>query len=87
LVRAGSSDALVTRAEYRVARELVLGLEEDLLPKDARYWELTGHPPALSFREAAARALASEPRGSSSARIFESFVRQLGPRDSTTVGR
>ncbi len=51
---------LVSRADYAVARELVLGLEHDLLPHDSRYWELTGHPPRLSFRAAAAQALETE---------------------------
>jgi uncharacterized protein YbjT (DUF2867 family) len=53
---------LVSRAHYAVARELVLGLEHDLLPRDRRYWELTGHEPRWSFREAAAQALATERR-------------------------
>ncbi|HEX8795979.1 MAG TPA: NAD-dependent epimerase/dehydratase family protein [Polyangiaceae bacterium] len=51
---------IVSRADYGVARELVLGLREDLLPRDDRFWELTGHPPRLSFREAAERALTDE---------------------------
>ncbi len=52
---------LISRADYGVARQLVLGLREDLVPRDDRYWELTGHPPRLSFREAAERALTAEP--------------------------
>jgi uncharacterized protein YbjT (DUF2867 family) len=52
---------LVSRADYDVARELVLGLKSDLVPRDARYWELTGHAPQWSFREAAKEALAKEP--------------------------
>jgi uncharacterized protein YbjT (DUF2867 family) len=71
---------LVTRADYPLARELVLGLGADLLPKSARYWEVTGHPPQLSFREAAAQALASEPRGTASARVLERLVHRMGPR-------
>jgi uncharacterized protein YbjT (DUF2867 family) len=51
---------LVSRADYGVARQLVVGLREDLLPRNARYWELTGHWPRLSFREAAERALTEE---------------------------
>lgn len=53
---------LVSRADYDVARELVLGLREDLLPRDRRYWELTGHPPRWTFRDAAAHALETELR-------------------------
>lgn len=70
---------LVTRADYALARELVLGLNDDLLPASARYWELTGHPPRWSFRDAAAHALATEPRASRAARVVEQLVRRLGP--------
>lgn len=48
---------LVTRTDFSLARELVLGLGEDLLPKDGRFWQLVDHPALLSFDEAAARAL------------------------------
>jgi hypothetical protein len=51
---------LVTRADFTVARELVLGLGEDLLPKDERFWRLIGHRKLVSFDEAARRALADE---------------------------
>jgi uncharacterized protein YbjT (DUF2867 family) len=70
---------LVTRANYRLARELVLGLGSDLLPESRRYWELTGHPPQWSFREAAGLALSEEPRGSVGARAVERFVQRIGP--------
>jgi uncharacterized protein YbjT (DUF2867 family) len=53
---------LVSGADYGVARELVLGLENDLLPRDRRYWELTRHPHQVSFRAAAREALQTEPR-------------------------
>jgi uncharacterized protein YbjT (DUF2867 family) len=52
---------LVSGADYGVARELVLGLQDDLLPRDDRYWSLTGHPPRKTFLEAARSALATEP--------------------------
>lgn len=51
---------LVTRADFAVARELVLGLSEDLLPRDERFWQLIGHTALLPFDEAARRALLSE---------------------------
>ncbi|MET0792159.1 MAG: NAD(P)H-binding protein [Polyangiaceae bacterium] len=51
---------LVTRTDFALARELVLGLKDDLLPKDDRIWGLIGHTQLLSFDEAARRALASE---------------------------
>lgn len=50
----------VTRADYSLARELVLGLGQDLLPEDDRFWRLVGHTELLSFDEAARRALAAE---------------------------
>jgi uncharacterized protein YbjT (DUF2867 family) len=74
---------LITRADYQVARELVLGLTEDLLPEDERFWELTGWPHLLSFDEAARRALDEERRigGSSGFAGFgERAVRRLSPR-------
>jgi uncharacterized protein YbjT (DUF2867 family) len=70
---------LVTRADYQLARELVLGLEEDLLPESARYWELTGHPPQWSFRDAAAHALATEVRTSIVTRVAERLGRRITP--------
>jgi uncharacterized protein YbjT (DUF2867 family) len=51
---------LVTRTDFSVARELVLGLREDLLPKDQRFWALIHHTQLLSFNEAARAALAAE---------------------------
>lgn len=51
---------LVTRADFAVARELVLGLSEDLLPMDERYWQRIEHTNLLSFDEAARRALSTE---------------------------
>lgn len=69
---------LVTRADYSVARELVLGLGQDLLPESREYWNLTGHLPVYSFRQAAEDALTNEPRGSKAARVFEGLVKALG---------
>jgi uncharacterized protein YbjT (DUF2867 family) len=50
----------VTRAQWSVAREVVVGLTEDLLARDDRFWALVGHPHRLSFAEAAKRALDAE---------------------------
>jgi len=50
----------VTRAEWSVAREVVVGLTDDLLAQDDRFWRLIGHPKRLSFAEAARRAVAAE---------------------------
>ncbi len=53
---------LVTRAEWSVAREIVVGLKDDLLAKDDRFWGMIGHRGLLHFEEAARRALAAERR-------------------------
>ncbi len=75
---------LVTGTDYRLARELVLGLTSDLLPRDERYFELTGHRPRLSFEEAARRALDAERRGRAGpgriARWEERLAARVGPR-------
>lgn len=52
---------LVTRADFELARELVLGLREDLLPDDARFWGLIEQTELVSFDDAARSALAAEP--------------------------
>jgi uncharacterized protein YbjT (DUF2867 family) len=75
---------LVSDADWRVVRELVLGLSHDLLPRDDRYWSLAGLPPPLTFDEAARRALADDRpgeglRGAVTA-IEEALVARFGPR-------
>jgi uncharacterized protein YbjT (DUF2867 family) len=69
---------LVTRADYAVARELVLGLTDDLLPQRS-FWDVTGLAPRWTFHAAAAHALATEapPRGM--ARLLERVVRRASP--------
>jgi len=52
----------VTRARWQVAREVVVGLTEDLLAADDRFWRLIDHPDRLSFADAARRALDAERR-------------------------
>lgn len=51
---------LVTRADFSLARELVLGFKGDLLPVDARYWKEIGYEPRWTFDAAARKALATE---------------------------
>jgi uncharacterized protein YbjT (DUF2867 family) len=51
---------LVTRADWGVAREIILGLSEDLLARNDDYWNLIGHPHRLTFREAAHQAVEAE---------------------------
>jgi uncharacterized protein YbjT (DUF2867 family) len=48
---------LVTSADFTLARELVVGLAQDLLPRDARFWQLIDHTDLVPFDEAARRAL------------------------------
>ena len=50
----------VTRADWSVAREVVVGLTEDLLSPDANFWRLIGHTQLLDFDESARRALDEE---------------------------
>jgi hypothetical protein len=51
---------LITRTDFVLARELVLGLQQDLLPKDERFGSLIDHPKLMSFDAAASFALACE---------------------------
>jgi uncharacterized protein YbjT (DUF2867 family) len=69
---------LVTGADYAIARELVLGLACDLLPVDARYWDLIGRPELMTFEAAAKQALATEAPPSVAARLEERLVGHLG---------
>ena len=53
----------VTRAEWSVAREVVVGLKTDLIAKDDRFWSLIGHPARQTFDEAVREALEVERAG------------------------
>jgi hypothetical protein len=51
----------VTRARWSVARQVVVGLTHDLLAKEGQeLWPRIGHPPLMSFADAAHVALAAE---------------------------
>jgi len=50
----------VTRAKWSVAREVVVGLTEDLLAADDRFWRLIDHTRRLAFADAARLALDAE---------------------------
>lgn len=50
----------VTRAQWSVAREVVVGLTEDLLARDDHFWQRIDHPRRLSFAEGAKLALDAE---------------------------
>ena len=71
---------LVTRADFSLARELVLGFKGDLLPTDDRYWGEIGYTPKWTFEAAARQALADEavpPSLRGAAGKFEEAVVQL----------
>ena len=70
---------LVTRADWSIAREIVLGLTDDLLARDERFWSLIGHSARLSFDEAARRALAAEQRDGPIAGPWGALERALAP--------
>ncbi len=75
---------LVTRTDFALARELVLGLEQDLLSKDERFWELIAHPVRQSFDQAARNALLAESKQGGfrgqAGRLEEHLVDLLGAR-------
>lgn len=50
----------VTRADWSVARQVVIGLTHDLVAVDGGLWPRIGHTARLTFAEAARRALAAE---------------------------
>lgn len=71
---------LVTRADKRVARELVEGLRSDLVARDDGYWKVFPEHERLSFHEALVRALPEEERGlSTRAKLLESLVHRVAP--------
>lgn len=71
---------LVTRADKRVARELVEGLRSDLVASDAGYWRLFPEHERLSFEEALARAMPEEERGlSPRAKLLERVMHDITP--------
>jgi uncharacterized protein YbjT (DUF2867 family) len=51
---------LITRADFSLSRELVIGMQHDLLAEDDRFWQMVGHTKLIGFDEAAKRALASK---------------------------
>jgi uncharacterized protein YbjT (DUF2867 family) len=50
----------ITRAKWSVAREVVVGLAEDLLARDDRFWRNIDHRNRLTFAEGARLALDAE---------------------------
>lgn len=73
----------VTRAKWSVAREVVVGLTEDLLAQDDRFWQLVGHPHRLAFAEAARLALDAERSQGPVAGPWGAIERARGFRESS----
>ena len=72
--------ALVTRADARIARQLVEGLRSDLIAADEGFWRLFPEHERVSFNEALRRALPEEQRGlSSRARLVEYVLHMVTP--------
>jgi uncharacterized protein YbjT (DUF2867 family) len=76
---------LVSDAEWNVVRELVLGLEHDLLPRDgASFWDRLPPRALVPFDDAARRALGDDPQTSglrgALGELEESLVQWLAPR-------
>lgn len=69
---------LVTRSNFGLARELVAGLREDLLPADDSFWQKIGHTGLIGFDEAARRALAQEHSSS----LWESLIDLIGSKQA-----
>jgi uncharacterized protein YbjT (DUF2867 family) len=74
---------VVTRADWEVAREIVLGLGHDLLARNHDYWDLIGHTNRIPFSEAARRAVQTEAERSVAPDGFagwvESAMRRMRP--------
>lgn len=75
---------LVTRTDFSLARELVLGFTGDLLPRDERYWSEIGYRPKWSFEAAARKALAEEAPasglGGRAGKLEEDVVQLVSPK-------
>lgn len=69
---------LITRGDFGLSRELVLGFTSDLLPKDDRYWQLINAPPRQRFEESVRQALREERGTSFITALEESAVGFLG---------
>lgn len=79
---------LVARTDFSLARELVLGFTDDLLPEDDRYWDLVGHRPRWTFEAAARKALEAErvtlDVRSVAGKLEESIVQLVSPKIART---
>ena len=74
---------LVTRANYRVAVQLVEGLRSDLVATGTVLWDLLEGFEPTSFDDAIRAAMAEEPPAAFGTRLLENAVRTLGPKPRT----
>lgn len=66
----------VTRAQWSVAREVVVGLKTDLIAHDDRFWTRIGHTRRIPFGEAARQTLEAE-RADPPSGVFWPVVERL----------
>jgi uncharacterized protein YbjT (DUF2867 family)/membrane protease YdiL (CAAX protease family) len=77
----------VTRARWSVAREVVVGLADDLLAVDDSFWKKIGHEKRQRFDEAARSALAAEKRSERIAGFWGVIERMRSPRNELAAIR
>lgn len=70
----------VTRAQWSVAREVVVGLRDDLLAADGRFWDVIGHTQRQRFDDAARSALNVEQHGERIPGFWGAIERMRLPR-------
>jgi uncharacterized protein YbjT (DUF2867 family) len=70
----------VTRADWSVAREIVVGLTDDMIAQDDRYWKLTNHQDLVPFGEAVRQALADEKRAAPAPGFWGGVERWMAAR-------
>jgi hypothetical protein len=75
---------LVTRADFSLSRELVLGFKGDLLPRDERYWSEIHCTPRFTVEAAARKALEEEAaargRAGNKGSLEEAWVQLVSPK-------
>jgi uncharacterized protein YbjT (DUF2867 family) len=69
---------VVTRANWAVASQIVVGLQTDVLSRDAEYFRRIGHLERQTFREAARAAVLDEVRKSGPSGFWGGVERRLG---------
>jgi uncharacterized protein YbjT (DUF2867 family) len=70
----------VTRADWSVAREIVVGLTDDMMAQDDQYWKLTNHRDLVPFGEAVRQTLAAEERAAPAPGFWGGVERWMAAR-------